>query len=137
MKKSIFTKIIYGEVFSYKIFENSLYMAILDIRPLTIGHTIIFPKNQISNFFDIDKTTYIEIMVFVRTMSFCLKNVLQHKKIGIIISGFEIYNHAHIHLIPANQEKELNFFNKRIHLSHKELLLLSNKLNFFLQNIIK
>lgn len=128
MKKSVFTKIYLNELPAFKIAEDSDNMAILDIHPLAKGHVLIFPKEQFYSIFNMPKCKFIDIMKFTKKISLCLQRLFKSKKIGLIISGFDIINHAHIHLIPANNENDLNFFNKRLRINNNEFILLQNKL---------
>jgi histidine triad (HIT) family protein len=129
MKKSIFTKIYLNKVHSFKIIEDYYSVAILDIYPLQKGHSLVFPKDQVNDIYKLPLYKFINMMYLVRRLSFCLKNIFCVKKVGVIISGFDVLDHVHIHLIPANKEDDLNFHNKRIFITKSELLFLQNKIS--------
>ncbi len=105
---TVFTKIINGDLPSYKIAEDENYLAFLDINPLAKGHTIVIPKNETDNIFDIANEEYLGLMAFAKLVAIAMKKVLPCKKIGIAVIGLEVA-HAHIHLIPLNSVSDINF----------------------------
>ena len=96
---SIFTRIVKGEIPAHKIAENDKYLAMLDIRPVNPGHTLVIPKEEIDYFFDLNDAQMSEIMVFAKKVAAALKKAVPCKKIGVIVAGLEV-PHAHVHLIP-------------------------------------
>jgi histidine triad (HIT) family protein len=110
---SIFTKIIQGEIPCYKIAEDENFLAFLDVRPLTKGHTLVIPKTEVDYIFDIDSQQYKELFVFAKTVAQALKKAIPCKRIGIAVIGLEV-PHAHIHLVPMNEIGDLNFEKERI-----------------------
>lgn len=124
---SIFTKIINGEIPCYKVAEDDRYIAMLDISPLKVGHTLIVPKKEVDYIFDIDDDTISGMIVFAKKVAIALKSVVECKRIGVVVIGLEV-PHAHIHLIPMNSEADISFKNPRLKLSKEESLELSAKI---------
>lgn len=108
---SIFTKIINGEIPSYKIAEDENYFAFLDINPNTKGHTLCVPKKEVDKIFDLDEDTYMGLMAFSRNVAIALKKVIDCKRIGIAVIGIEV-PHVHVHLIPLNSMNDMTFQHK-------------------------
>lgn len=117
---SIFSKIIKGEIPSYKIAENDYCYAFLDISPLKAGHTLVVPKNETDYLFDLDDNNYLELNKFAKKVAIALKKKVECKRIAVVVLGFEV-PHAHIHLIPINHESEINFSNVRAKLNKDEM----------------
>jgi len=105
---SIFTKIIQGEIPSYKIAEDENYYAFLDINPLAKGHTLIVPKKETDYLFDLDDDLLAGMSVFSKKVALAIENVIPCARIGIAVLGLEV-PHAHIHLIPINSETDISF----------------------------
>ncbi|MEC7878052.1 MAG: HIT domain-containing protein [Bacteroidota bacterium] len=116
---SIFTKIINKELPGYIIDENQDFIAFLDINPLTMGHSLIVPKKEIDHFFNLDDKILEDILIFSKRISKALKKTVECDRIGISVIGLEV-PHAHLHLIPINQEGDMNFTNEKIILSKNE-----------------
>ena len=110
---SIFTKIINKELPGYIIDENQDFIAFLDINPLTMGHSLIVPKKEIDHFFNLDDKILEDILIFSKRISKALKKTVECDRIGISVIGLEV-PHAHLHLIPINQEGDMNFTNEKI-----------------------
>lgn len=108
---SIFTKIINGEISSYKIAENDKFLAFLDVNPNAKGHTLCIPKTEINKFFDIDDELYLELMRFSKNIAKALEKTVACKRVGMAVIGLEV-PHAHVHLIPLNDIDEMRFQNK-------------------------
>lgn len=115
---SIFTKIIKGEIPSYKIAEDDNFMAFLDVNPNAKGHTLCVPKLEIDKIFDIEDELYIGLMQFSKKIAIALKKSVPCKRIGMAVVGLEV-PHAHVHLIPLNEMDEMRFQNK-VSLSKEE-----------------
>ena len=113
---TIFTRIINGEIPCYRVAENYKFIAFLDINPLREGHTLIVPKKEIDYFFDLDEETLAEMMVFARRVALAIREVIECKRIGVVVLGLEV-PHAHVHLIPMNREGDISFTNPRIKLT--------------------
>jgi histidine triad (HIT) family protein len=113
---TIFTKIINGDIPCYRVAENYKFLAFLDINPLREGHTLIVPKKEIDYFFDLDEETLSEIMVFAQRVAVAIKTVIPCKRISVVVLGLEV-PHAHIHLIPIDNEGDISFKNPRLKLT--------------------
>src|SRR3989338_6710805 len=107
MDSCIFCKFIRGEVNVEKIYEDEKFFAFLDIRPLNPGHTLLIPKEHTDYIFDIEEPLYSEMFKTAKKLAGPIKNVIQSRRIGIIVEGFGV-PHAHIHLVPINRGYELD-----------------------------
>lgn len=108
---SIFSKIIAGDIPSYKVAENDRFYAFLDINPVNWGHTLVVPKQETDYIFDIDDEQLGEMILFAKRVAKAIKETLPCKKVGMAVIGLEV-PHAHIHLIPMKTEGDMNFANK-------------------------
>jgi len=117
-KMSIFTKIIKGEIPSYKVAENEKFYAFLDINPNAKGHTLVVPKKEVNKLFDLDEETYNELMIFSRKIAIAIEKVVPCKRIGMSIIGLEV-PHVHVHLIPLQAMEDIQFI-KKVKLQPKE-----------------
>ena len=108
---TIFSKIIAGEIPSYKVAENDKFYAFLDINPVNWGHTLVVPKQEIDYIFDIDDEQLGEMMVFAKKVATAMKKAIPCRKIGVTVLGLEV-PHAHIHLVPLQQEGDMDFHHK-------------------------
>jgi histidine triad (HIT) family protein len=127
MLDSIFTKIIKGEIPSYKVAENDLFFAFLDINPISFGHTLIVPKNQIDYFFDLNSAELEGILPFAKVVAEKIKKVTNCERVGLSVIGFEV-PHAHLHLIPMNSISDMDFTSKKTKLSKEEFEILAKKI---------
>lgn len=116
---SIFTKIIRGDIPSYKIAEDEMFFAFLDINPLVKGHTLVVPKQEIDDVFDLDDDTLAKMFVFAKKVSKAIKAAFPCEKVAMIVLGLEV-RHAHVHLGPINKEGDMNFANPKLSFSEKE-----------------
>ena len=126
--KSIFKKIIDKEIPSYIVAEDENHLAFLDINPLMEGHTLVIPKNEIDYIFDIDDKNLSDLILFAKKVATKIKSKITCTKIGMIVIGLEV-PHAHIHLIPINSIDDMNFCNKKLQLSHEEMLKIQEIIN--------
>ena len=117
---SIFSKIIAQEIPSYKIAENAHFYAFLDIMPLCEGHTLVVPKKEVDQFFDIPAALLQELMVFAQPIAKAIEKSFNCKRVGIAVIGLEV-PHAHLHLVPINSADDLNFTRGKLKLSAAEL----------------
>jgi histidine triad (HIT) family protein len=108
---SIFTRIINGEIPSYKIAEDAYCYAFLDINPNAIGHTLCVPKQEVDKLFDLDEKTYLHLMEFAKRIAGALEQAVPCKRVGMAVVGLEV-SHAHVHLIPINEMHEMSFQTK-------------------------
>ncbi|HBG42101.1 MAG TPA: HIT family protein, partial [Porphyromonadaceae bacterium] len=113
---TLFSKIAAGEIPSYKIAENDKFYAFLDISPLSKGHTLVIPKEEIDYIFDLSDTLLSEMSVFAKKIALAIQRALPCKKVGVMVIGLEV-PHAHIHLIPIRNEKDMSLENPRLKLS--------------------
>lgn len=113
---TIFSKIINGEIPSYKIAEDEQNYAFLDINPLAKGHTLCVPKIETDYLFDLDPERLASLTKFAQRVAKAQKEVLGCKRVGVAVLGFDV-PHAHIHLVPMDSEATLNFTNERVHLT--------------------
>ena len=125
---SIFSRIIAGEIPSYKIAENENYYAFLDINPLTKGHTLVVPKQEVDYIFDLDDRTLAEMMVFAKRVAGRIKQKIACKRVAIVVLGLEIA-HAHIHLIPIQSENDVDFRREKLHFTPDEFRKIADKLS--------
>lgn len=116
---SIFSKIISGEIPSYKIAEDEKHLAFLDAMPLAKGHTLVIPKKETDLIFDLEAEDYKELWAFTQEIAKKIKRVIPCKRVGVAVVGLEV-PHAHIHLIPLNGIEDLNFKNTRLILAPEE-----------------
>ena len=117
---SIFSKIITGEIPSYKIAENELFYAFLDVFPLVPGHTLVVPKKEIDYFFDLETEALSSILQFAQPIAKAIQDAFPCKRCGISVIGLEV-PHAHLHLVPINTADDLNFTRPKLKPSPEEL----------------
>ena len=124
---SIFTKIVNGEIPCYKIAEDENFLAFLDVNPNAKGHTLCIPKKEIDKIFDIDDDLYIGLMQFSKKVAIALEKAVPCKRVGMAVVGLEV-PHAHIHLIPINEESDMNFRNPKLNLSADEMNIITESI---------
>ena len=124
---SIFTKIVNGEIPSYKIYEDERFLVFLDAFPLAKGHTLVIPKQEIDYLFDLDDTLYQDMLMLAKKISVALKEAIPCKRIGVAVLGLEV-PHAHIHLIPMNSEADVNFKNPKLKFSSEEFVQIAQSI---------
>lgn len=105
---SIFSRIVAGEIPSYKVAEGDRYYAFLDINPLAPGHTLVIPKKETDYIFDLPEEEYTGLMLFARKVARALEATVPCKRIAVAVIGLEV-PHAHVHLVPINKESDLDF----------------------------
>ncbi|RMG72869.1 MAG: HIT family protein [Bacteroidetes bacterium] len=128
---SIFTRIVQGEIPAYKVAETDDFLAFLDIRPLTKGHTLAIPKLEVDYLFDLPDEQYVGLQVFAREVARALAQAVPCKRIGTAVLGLEV-PHAHIHLVPLQKEGDLNFRNPPVEMSPEEMETLAAHIRSFL-----
>lgn len=109
---SIFTKIIRGEIPCYKIAETDDFLAFLDVRPLTKGHTLVIPKEEVDYLFELRDEAYIGLQLFAREIARAVEKAIPCERIGTAVIGLEV-PHCHIHLVPINSISDLDFGKER------------------------
>ena len=127
---TLFTRIINGEIPSYKVAEDEKYYAFLDINPLQKGHTLVIPKlpePEADYIFDLDDATLAGLMVFAKTVAQGLKEATGCKRVGVAVLGMEV-NHVHVHLVPMNSERDMLFTNPKLQLPAEEMALIANSI---------
>ncbi len=130
---SIFSKIVAGEIPSYKVAEDENYYAFLDISPVAKGHTLVIPKHEVNYIFDLDSEEYAGLWQFARRVAKAMKQVLPCQRIGVAVMGLEV-PHAHIHLVPINKESDMNFFKEKLSLPADEMAAIAGKINGQFEN---
>jgi histidine triad (HIT) family protein len=122
---TIFSKIINGEIPSYKIAEDDNYYAFLDINPLVKGHTLVVPKKEVDYLFDADDATLAGMLVFSKKVAKAIEKVIPCKRIGIAVLGLEV-PHAHIHLVPINGGNDIDFSRPKLKLTQDEFMRIAD-----------
>lgn len=128
---SIFTKIINREIPAHILAESKEYIAFLDVFPCAVGHTLVIPKVEVDYLFDLDVKAYAGLMEFVKKLEPALRKAIPCKRIGMAVVGLEV-PHAHVHLIPMNSMRDMNFSNK-IKQSQEELSQTAEKIRAFVE----
>ena len=113
---SVFSKIVKGEIPSYKVAETESCYAFLDINPLKEGHTLVIPKKEVDYLFDLDEQTYVELQLFARKVAKAVRAAVPCKRVGVAVLGMEV-PHAHIHLVPLDSEGDMDFKKAKLSLS--------------------
>ena len=116
---SIFTKIVNGEIPCYKVSEDEHHLAFLDAMPIAKGHTLVIPKKEVDLIFDLDEEEYKNLWAFAQKVAKKLKAAVPCVRVGVAVVGLEV-PHAHIHLVPMNEIKDLNFMNERLKFTPEE-----------------
>jgi histidine triad (HIT) family protein len=124
---TVFSKIIAGEIPSYKIAENDRFYAFLDVFPLREGHTLVIPKMEVDNLFDLPSEYLAEMLVFAQPIAKAIEQSFKCNRCGISVIGLEI-PHAHMHLIPINSSNDLNFTQHKGRASDADLQKVQNKI---------
>ncbi len=118
---SIFTKIVNGEIPAYKVAEDENYLAFFDISPVAKGHTLVIPKKEVDYLFDLDDELYTGLQLFAKKVAVGLKKAIPCEKVGVLVLGLEV-PHAHIHLIPMQNEGDLLNFSQKKKFTQEEFL---------------
>lgn len=116
---SIFSKIVAGEIPSYKIAEDDNYFAFLDINPMVKGHVLVIPKQEVDYVFDLDDNMLADMMIFAKKIAMALEKAISCQRVGLMVIGLEV-PHAHIHLIPINKESDMLLSNPKLKLEQQE-----------------
>ena len=127
---SIFSKIISGEIPSFKIYEDDNFLAFLDINPNSLGHTLCIPKKEIDQMFDLDDKTLSELIIFSKKVAHAIKKAVVCKRVGISVIGLEV-PHVHVHLIPINTMDDMSFDSK-IQLTNDQFVEIMNKIKSYI-----
>ena len=124
---TIFSKIILGDIPSYKIAEDDKFYAFLDINPMAKGHTLVVPKQEIDYIFDLDDELLGEMILFAKRVSLAIEKAINCKRVGVMVIGLEV-PHAHIHLVPIQNEGDLNLSNPKLKLTSDEFNDIADKI---------
>lgn len=124
---SIFSKIIRGDIPSYKVAESDKFFAFLDIFPLVWGHVLVIPKVEVDKFFDVDDALLAEWLLFAKPIAKAIEKEFPCNRCGISVVGLEV-PHAHMHLIPINSSDDMNFNRPKLKLSEQEFLEIQQKI---------
>ncbi len=125
---TIFSKIVFGQIPSWKIAEDQNFYAFLDINPISKGHTLVIPKKETDYIFDLESQDFSSLFAFAQKVAIAIKEVVPCKRVGIAVLGMEV-PHAHIHLIPLNQESDLDFKKEKLKLSTSEMEQISKQIS--------
>lgn len=131
--ETIFTRIIKGEIPCYKIAEDERFFAFLDVNPLVKGHTLVVPKKHSSYIFDMEDAELSDMTVFAKKVAKAMEACIPCLRIGVAVIGLEV-PHTHIHLVPLNEENDLNFRKERPKLSKEEMQEIADKIAKTYQN---
>lgn len=123
----IFTRIVQGEIPSYKIAEDDRFYAFLDINPVAIGHTLVIPKEEIDYIFDLPDDLLGDLMVFAKKVGLAVEKEVECQRIGVTVVGLEV-PHAHVHLIPIDSIYDMEFSKPKIKLSEAEFRELAERI---------
>lgn len=124
---TIFSRIVAGEIPSYKVAENDKFYAFLDINPLVKGHTLVIPKQEVDYIFDLSDEDLAEMQVFAKKVAAAIKSAFPCIKVGQAVIGLEV-PHAHIHLIPIQKESDMLFSNPKLKLTAEEFKEIAEKI---------
>ena len=124
---TIFSRIIAGEIPSYKCAENDKFYAFLDINPLAKGHTLVVPKHEVDYIFDLDDNELAEMTVFAKKVALAIGNAFPCRKVGMAVLGLEV-NHAHIHLVPLQNEGDMDFRKDKLQLPAEEMQQIADRI---------
>jgi histidine triad (HIT) family protein len=129
MEDTIFTRMIKGEIPAHKVYEDEKTMAFLDIYPIVRGHTLVIPKAQVDNMWDLSEEDYLAVMTTVKKVALRLEKIMKPKRVGVKIMGTDV-PHAHVHVIPFNDPEEFHIKANHNETDHSELERLANELAF-------
>lgn len=124
---TIFSKIVRGDIPSYKCAENEEFYAFLDINPVTKGHTLVVPKREVDYFFDLTDEEIGRMMVFSKHVAAAIKEVFPCKKVGVAVMGLDV-PHAHVHLAPLQSEVDMDFGKKKLQLPAEEMMQIASQI---------
>lgn len=125
---TIFSRIIAGEIPCYKVAENDMFFAFLDINPLKKGHTLVVPKQETDYIFDLEDELLAEMMIFAKSVAKKIKQEITCNRVAVVVLGLEV-PHAHIHLIPIESENDVDFHKDKLKLTPDEFAEIASKLS--------
>ncbi len=124
---SIFSRIISGEIPSYKVAENKYYYAFLDINPLSKGHTLVVPKKEVDKLFDLDDETYQGLFMFCKEVAAGIKRSFACDRVALTVIGLEV-PHVHVHLIPINTMRDMDFTKPKLKFDDEQLKIIAKQI---------
>lgn len=124
---TIFSKIVSGEIPSYKVAESNDFLAFLDVRPIAEGHVLVIPKKETDYLFDIEDDEYMSMWVFAKIVAQGIQKAVPCLRVGVAVVGLEVA-HAHIHLIPVNKVEDISFEKPKLSFSDEEMLEISERI---------
>ena len=124
---TIFSRIIAGEIPSYKCAEDERFYAFLDINPVAKGHTLVVPKQEVDYLFDLDDDTLAAMTLFAKRVAKAIRQAFPCRKVGMAVLGLDV-NHAHIHLIPLQSEGDMDFRKDKLQLPAEEMQAIADKI---------
>ena len=130
---SVFTKIVNGEIPSYKVAEDENYYAFLDIFPLAKGHTLVIPKKEVDYLFSLDDETYQGLWAFAKKVALGIERAVPCERVGVAVLGLDV-PHAHIHLLPLNNMEDFDFKKKKLKLEKEEFVEIANAISKAIDN---
>ncbi|HPD94418.1 MAG: HIT family protein [Bacteroidales bacterium] len=125
---TIFSRIVNGEIPSYKIAEDDRFYAFLDINPLAEGHTLVIPKVEVNYIFDLDPDTLSGLTLFAQRVAKAIDKAMPCKRVGVAVLGLEV-PHAHIHLVPLNKESDIDFRKPKLKLTPERFTEIAQKIS--------
>lgn len=131
---SVFSKIVAGEIPSYKVAEDDTYLAFLDVNPLKEGHVLVIPKTEVDYIFDLDDDIYLGLHLFAKKVAAGIEKVISCNRIGIAVIGLEV-PHVHIHLVPINGIDDLNFSKPKLQQTPQQLKTIANQISEAIESI--
>lgn len=131
---TIFSKIISGEIPAYKVAESNDYLAFMDVFPIAHGHVLVIPKKETDYIFDIQDDEYMGFWIFAKIVAQGIQQVFPCRKVGIAVVGLEVA-HAHIHLVPINEVKDMDFSKEKLKLKPEELKAAAEKIKIAIREI--
>ena len=131
---SIFTRIVNGEIPSYKVAEDENYYAFLDINPLATGHTLVIPKREVDYIFDLESPEFTGLWAFAQKVAKAVGAAVPCKRVGVAVLGMEV-PHAHIHLVPLQSEADLDFGKEKVKLKPEQFVEVTEKISDAFKNL--
>ncbi len=130
---TIFSKIVAGEIPCYKVAEDEKHFAFLDINPVAAGHVLVIPKQEVDYIFDLNDDDYLALQLFAKRVAKAIKQAMPCKRVGVAVMGMEV-PHTHIHLIPINEEADMNFFKEKSSLTTEEMIEIATRISQNMDN---
>jgi len=130
---TIFSRIVAGEIPCYKVAEDEKNFAFLDINPVAPGHVLVIPKQEVDYIFDLNDQDYADLQIFAKRVAEAIKQALPCRRVGVAVMGMEV-PHTHIHLIPINEEADMNFFKEKSALRAEEMADIASKISQNMMN---